>query len=111
METTGRSHTVYLRIAHSLKDIIAQIKTLLLLNKLTTSERDSLGCSIFRLRSRQLGRELCMCELKESLCLASACEETKKLLQGLANILLARQNTTLLFMSGFYTSRACMGTM
>lgn len=72
--TTGRSHTVYLRKAHSLKDISAQIKTLSLLNKLITSERDSLDCSILGLRSGQLGLEL-----TESLCLASACEEKKKL--------------------------------
>lgn len=45
----------------SLKDIITQIKTRLLLNKLITSEQDLLDCSIFSLHSRQLGLELGMC--------------------------------------------------
>lgn len=44
-----------------LKNIITKIKTTLLLNKLVTSEQDSLDCSIFSLNSRQFGLELCVC--------------------------------------------------
>lgn len=79
METRGCYYTVSQWKAHSLKDIHTQIKTLSLLNKLITSEQDSLDWSIFRMCSRQSGLESCTCSLKDTLCLARACEEDKKL--------------------------------
>lgn len=113
METTGCYYTVSQWKAHSLKDIHTQIKTLSLLNKLITSEQDSLDWSIFRMCSRQSGLESCTCSLKKSLCLARACEEDKKLVfyKGWKMFFLAWKKTTLLFMSGFYTIWACTGTM
>lgn len=88
----------------SLKDIITQIKTLLLLNKLITSERDSLDCSIFR--PLEAIRSWAVHVFKTASFLPVHVRK-RRVLYGLENIFLAWQKTPYYLCLALYKLSPC----